>query len=135
MKTTVAVLVLVVVAAGTVYTQSPPTTPQIPQTAVVPTFPTPAAQPGPRKEPTLDQLLDQIERIREQKVELDRQEQVLAAEARKKIVKQTERLNRLGLGTPLPPPISNRSGGPDLAPAEPVPSPIRGAPAPPPLGR
>lgn len=134
MKTTVAVLVLVVVAAGTVYTQSPPAGSQIPLPDV-PTFPSPASQPAARKEPTLDQLLDQIEKIREQKAELDRQEQALAAEARKKIVKQTERLNRLGLGTPLPPPVSNRSGGPDLAPAEPVPSPIRGAPAPPPFGR
>jgi hypothetical protein len=119
MKTTVAVLVVVVVAAGTVYTQSPPDV--IPPPDVPTTLPGAATKPPPTKEPTLDELLDQIERIREQKAELDRQEKLLAAEARKKIVKQTERLNKLGLGTPVPPMIDTTTA-PNLIP--PAPSPV-----------
>jgi len=120
MKTFVAVIVLVVVAVGTVYTQAPPPSPDLPK------FPADMA-PGeavPKPEPTLDQLLDQIEKIRAQKAELEKQEQALAAEVRKKMVKQTERLNKLGLGTPTPaPPIFNSTSAPDLL----APAPILGS--------
>jgi hypothetical protein len=120
MKTLLAVIVLVVVAAGTVYTQAPPPSPDLPK------FPSDIAtgQAVPKPEPTLDQLLDQIEKIRAQKAELEKQEQALAAEVRKKMVKQTERLNKLGLGTPVPPPPSlNSTPAPDLL----IPAPILGS--------
>jgi hypothetical protein len=104
-KTSIAVLVLLVVAVGTVYTQTPP--PVEPQSSppglpssLAPNVP---AIPQP-KETTLDELLDQIEKVRAQKAELEKKEKALMAEARKLLDKQLERLNKLGLGIPAQPP-------------------------------
>ena len=112
MKTTLAVLGLLVVAVGTVYTQAPPPSPND-----LPTLPTIPKQ-NLATEPTIDQLLDRIEKIREQKAELEKQEQAAVAEMRKRMVKQTERLNKLGLGASVPPPVVNVTA-PDAGPAIP----------------
>jgi hypothetical protein len=117
MKTTIAVLVLLVVTVGTVYTQSPPALPND-----LPKLPNdfPTVQTTPNQNlatgPTIEQLLDRIEKIRAQKAELEKQEQAAVAEVRKKMVTQTERLNKLGLGAPAAPPVASTTGGTDLAP-------------------
>jgi hypothetical protein len=134
MKPAIAVLVLLVVGVGMVYTQtpppSPPDLPKVPSLGL-PAIPEekPAAEP---KEPTIDELLNKIEKIREQKAELDKQEQAAVAEVKKRMVKQTERLNKLGLGAPVPapPPVVNFTAPeagpaiiPGAAPAPPLPQP------------
>jgi hypothetical protein len=113
MKTTLAVLILLVVAVGTVYTQVPPLPSRNDQPGLPsvndPNFgnlrPEPG-QPSQPKEVTLDQLLDQIEKVRAQRAELEKKEKALMVEARKLFDKQAERINKLGLGTPGQPPAA-----------------------------
>jgi hypothetical protein len=105
MKTTLAVLVLLVVAAGTVYTQAPAGIPA-PENPALPNVPVTAQPPAPTsplKERSLNQLLDDIQQIRVQKAELEKKEQALIAEVRKLLAQQSDRLNKLGLGAPVQP--------------------------------
>jgi hypothetical protein len=110
-KTSIAVLVLLVLAAGTVYTQSPsvspdnmPRLPIVNEQNLLPAVPQPPAQRSTPKTQTIEQLREEIEQVRAQKMELEKREKPLALEVRKLLDKQTERLNRLGLGAPIPPP-------------------------------
>jgi hypothetical protein len=64
---------------------------------IVPTAPTYPVPPAPPPEKTVDELLNDLERVQTQKAELDKREQELKATIRKKLEKQTERLNKLGV--------------------------------------
>jgi TolA-binding protein len=75
-------------------------------------------------EKSIDQLIDEVEQVRAQKGELERKEQELLKEIRKKLDKQAERVNRLGTSSPPPttPPTTPSSvlptpGNRDLIPA------------------
>jgi hypothetical protein len=122
MKATLATLVLLVFTAGTVYTQTRPVSP-----GDLPGLPDVERKSAAPKDTTIDQLLDQIVKLRQQKAEIEKKEQELMAEVQKKLGKQTERLNQLGIpaGTPnnsipgggIPPggapsPLSAPGGGP-----------------------
>jgi hypothetical protein len=76
-------------------TNIPPVTPPIPA-------PTPPTAPVPPPPPTVDQLLDALEQVQARKAELDKQEQTLKAEIRKKLEAQAERAKKLGVA-PQPP--------------------------------
>jgi len=52
-------------------------------------------------EPSVEQLLDELERLQAQKAALEKKEQDLKAVLRQKLQKQTERLNKLGVA-PIP---------------------------------
>jgi hypothetical protein len=72
---------------------------------VSPTVPSPVQkfQPplsGLAAEKTIDQILDELNRIRAQKADLDRQEQELLKEARKKLDKLNDRANQMGVSPP-----------------------------------
>ena len=92
MKCALAVVVLVVVGVGTVYTQSPPVPPP-----GAPGFPDEERKSASPKDATIDQLLDQIVKLRQQQAELKKKELDLMTEVQKKLGKQTERLNQLGI--------------------------------------
>ena len=47
-------------------------------------------------------MLDELEKVRAQKLELEKKEKALVIDARKKLDKQLERLNRLGIGPEIP---------------------------------
>jgi hypothetical protein len=88
---------------------NPPTvtpTDVIPAVPVAPSAPSntipPPAVPAAPLEQTVDQMLDRLEHLRAQKAEIERKEQELLSAIRKKIEKQSERLDRLGI-TPRPP--------------------------------
>jgi len=113
MKTTLAVIVLLVVATGTVYTQAPPPPngelPRVPalNEGNLSTLPSQLSQSAQPKERNIDQLLDEIQAVRAQRAELEKKEQSLVVEVRKLVDKQTDRLNKLGLGLQVqPPPVS-----------------------------
>ena len=119
MKTLIAVVVTLAIAAGAVYTQTP-LTPQ----PDIPRLPTGPAAPNQPRGQTIDQILDDIERLRAQRAELEKQEQELVKEVRKKLDKQSERTKRMGI-LELPPtvgsgPVSPPSGA--LTPTIPPPS-------------
>ena len=107
-----AALVLLTAVAAAAYTQSqPPTVPPLPSPQVVPSdvaaplTPTvragqsipPQVVPVAPKEPTVDEMLDSLEKLRAQKAEIEKREQELVAAIRRKIEKQSERLERLGV--------------------------------------
>jgi hypothetical protein len=116
MKSTIAIAALaVLVVAGTSYTQqaprptsSPPAvapTDTIPPVSVAPAPPAnipPSYVPVASQELTVDQMLDRLQQLRAQKAEIEKKEHELLNAIRKKVEKQTERLERLGV-TPRPP--------------------------------
>jgi len=130
MTFTLTVLVLLVVAVGTVYTQPPPPTPaqELPAPLNVPSAPAMQPAPAQPKERTINQLLDEIQAVRVQKAELAKREQSLMAEVRKLIEQQNERLNKMGLGIPVQPPVSVDFAVP-ASPGERVPAPSIPVPA------
>ena len=107
-----AVAVLLVAAGGVAYTQyTPPDAPQkvrprpeqpslaepdtIPKTSVPSTV-----QPDTKSAPAdkaIDQLLDRLESLRAQKAELEKAEAEVVKEIRRKLEKQSDRINRLGI--------------------------------------
>src|SRR5690348_11847084 len=106
MKAALATLVLFVFA-GTVYTQtgSPPrsgTVPKPPPSDGPRLEPFQVELPSAPKEPTIEQLAEQIVNIRNQKAALEKKEQNLISQLRAKVGKQTELLNKLGLCDPYP---------------------------------
>ena len=126
---------LLLVACGVAYTQSQPrgipspgvpTAPQpVPQS--VPSEPQPAVTPSsvPLAEKTLDQLLDRLEALRAQKAELEKAEQEVVKEIRRKLERQADRVNRLGITANdlFPPPgVSSSLGPPAGIPTAPVPA-------------
>ena len=125
MKSALAILVLFVFA-GTVYTQTgtvgrsgkvPPTVPPDgtrlePYKVDLPDIP---------KEPTIEQLAEQIVNIRNQKAALEKKEQNLIAQLRVKVGKQTEMLNKLGLGDHYPYLVPGEPGGGRAFPIIPTP--------------
>jgi hypothetical protein len=120
MRSRIAFAALVaVVAAGVAYTQAPKTPPAVPTPQkTIPTLPDvpqapfgpgqlpPGGHPAPNVLPVpqenIDQMLDRLEQLRTQKAEIEKKEQELVASIRKRIDKQTERLDRMGI-TPKPP--------------------------------
>ncbi len=116
MKLPTAVVAVVLLAVAG-YTQAPPPT-------LLPTSPLPVpdlvSEPPlpPRaplaQEPTVDQMLDALEKLRAQKAELEKKERETVEAIGKKVEKQTERMRKLGIGeamrtaeakSPLPPSI------------------------------
>ena len=134
MKAALATLVLFVFA-GTVYTQtgSPPpsgTVPKSPPSDGPRLEPFQVELPSAPKEPSIEQLIEQIVKVRQQKAALEKKEKDLTAMLRQKVGMQTELLNRLGLGDPYPhlvpaepgrgrpfPNIPTPGTGPDIGPA------------------
>ena len=96
MKAALATLVLIVFA-GTVHTQ----TGSAPRRDL-PGLPDEERKSAAPKDATIDQLLDQIVKLRQQKAEIEKKEQELMAEVQKKLGKQTERLNQLGIPAGAP---------------------------------
>lgn len=110
---------LLVAAGGIAFTQptSPPVTPALPDARL----PSPPGVPVAAAEKSLDQLLDRLEALRAQKAELERQEQEVVKEIRRKVEKQSDRLQRLGVNDPqLPPPPPSVSFAPSVIPALPA---------------
>ena len=118
MKTRILIVSVAVLVAicGMAYTQQPtPTT--APDLQIIPP-PLPAGVPGipdlgspsPNfttpivvpPEPSVDQLLDKLEALRSQKAELEKQEQELLKIVRQKLVKQSDRMGRLGIANTDP---------------------------------
>lgn len=121
------VLFAVIVTAAVSAAQSPPSLPpspsppraELPQ--VAPSRPPQPAHAEPAPDKSLDQLLDRLEALRAQKAELERQEQDVVKEIQRKLERQSDRLQRLGVGgngpvVPVAPSVS-------FAPAPLIPSP------------
>ena len=92
---------LLAIVCGSVY--SGPSSPLPTPEDLGPTRP-PATIPPPStplpvipKEKSVEELLDELERLQAQKAELEKKEQELKALVRKKLEKQAERLNKLGV--------------------------------------
>jgi hypothetical protein len=126
---TLLVPALLVAAGGIAYTQPAPRAapahapiPEaIPSPGVPFTPPRSANVDVPPAEKSLDQLLDRLESLRAQKAELERQEQEVVKEIRRKVEKQSDRLQRLGVNdsiAPVPPP--SVSFAPNVIPALPA---------------
>jgi hypothetical protein len=95
-----------------------PTAPQLaPQSGYDPLTPQPMVASKtevPLSDKSLDQMLDRLEALRAQKAELEKAEQEVVKEIRRKLEKQGDRMNRLGI-TPtdlVPPPAACSSLGP-----------------------
>jgi|GEM_PF-6375753 len=56
-----------------------------------------AYEPVTPKEPSVDELLNELERLQAQKAELEKKEKELKATLRKKLEQQSERLQKLGV--------------------------------------
>lgn len=67
----------------------------------------PPAPPKPPAEKTLDELMDEVEKIRTQKAELEKKEQELVKAIQKKTTEQNARMVKLGIPQIMPamPPI------------------------------
>ena len=111
MKTLFAAAAFVALTAGVVYTQNPPLpgpAPAPPGAVDLNYLVPPAVQipvaPNQHLDGTIDQTLDEIERVRAKKAELEKLEQDLVKQVQRKLEKQAERVNRLGLGAPIQPP-------------------------------
>jgi hypothetical protein len=144
---TLLVSALVLAACGVAFTQSQPpprptVTPDpapqaIPPTAVpvapqaIPQPPRVAVPDVPLSEKSLDQLLDRLEALRGQKAELEKLEQEVLKEVRRKLEKQSDRINRLGIMPSDPlvaPAVPSISNSPAPIPNQ-LPPPPPGAPA------
>ena len=84
-------------------------------------LPSPAAAPEKPAAATIDQLMDQLERLRAQKAELDRQEKATIEKLQEAVAKQKDRLTKLGVVEPAPapalvPPLGGVSVGPTIVP-------------------
>ncbi|MBX9581265.1 MAG: hypothetical protein K2X87_13230, partial [Gemmataceae bacterium] len=100
-----------------------PAGPALPPPSLIPAQNVPASPPP---EPTIDQLIDRLERLRQQKQELDRQERAVTEQVREALRKQRERLGRLGVEEATPPPPSVPSSLHVDPPAAPAPGVGRG---------
>ena len=100
----------------------PPAAPLAPSN-VIPPQNLPATPPPA---PTIDQLLDRLERLRQQKEELGRQERAVTEQLRDALRKQRERLGRLGVEEAPPPRSSIPTSVPEPAPTTLVPDTRRG---------
>ena len=101
----------------------------------LPAIPQPSPPvPTQPKESTIEQLLDELEKVRAQKLELEKKEKTLVLEARKKLDKQLERLNRLGIGPEIPS-LPKTDLAPNFAPPAPPGGSGPTLPAPPPVNR
>lgn len=100
----------------------PPAQKSEPQTIPPTDLPTRSAPPAPEK--SLDQLLDELEALRDKKAEIEKKEAELTKAILRKSERQADRMNRLGVGG---------TGG--LVPVAPVPSvaPVPAATSSPPL--
>jgi hypothetical protein len=63
----------------------------------LPSLPSHPNPPAPPAEKSIEQTLDELERVQAQKAELDKKELELKAAVRKKLEQQSERLNKLGV--------------------------------------
>ena len=78
---------------------SPPAPPGVPPPPafVVPAAPPVPVKPTPPPEKSVEELLNELERVQAQKAELEKKEQELKATVLKKLEQQTERLQKLGV--------------------------------------
>jgi hypothetical protein len=91
---------LLAVACGAASSQPAPPLPPTPSPpGFSPPAPPPAefAKPTPPPEKAVEELLNELERVQAQKAELEKKEQELKATIRKRLEKQAERLNKLGV--------------------------------------
>lgn len=88
-----------VVVPGSQSKNEPPRIP--PSDIKVPTPPTPMPPPPP----TVEDLIKQLEQLRKQKAELEAHEKVVISRLQERMKDQTDRLNKLGIILPAPPPV------------------------------
>jgi hypothetical protein len=103
--------------------------------ALVPSVEPPIAQPverGLANPPSVDQLIDQLTKLRRQKLELDQKEQMVIRQLRERLRDQRERLERLGV-TEEPPPVEAPVPAPAGPPPVPFPQPVNSPPQLPPV--
>jgi hypothetical protein len=81
---------------------SVPDRPAFPAEAPVPDTAKAPARPAPA--PTVEDLIGQLEMLRKQKADLERQEKELAAKLQERMKEQADRLHRLGIVLSAPPP-------------------------------
>jgi hypothetical protein len=86
--------------------QPQPATAPPPPRDDLPDIKLPTAQPAPTPAPapTVEDLLAQLEKLRKQKADLEKQEQAVVAKLHERLKDQGDRLNKLGVITPPPPP-------------------------------
>jgi hypothetical protein len=65
---------------------------------------TPVPVPTPAAPPTVEDLLAQLETLRKQKAELEKQEKAVVAKLQERMKDQADRLNKLGIIIPAPQP-------------------------------
>lgn len=82
--------------AATLVAQSPPSPHPVAAPIGLPTLP----QPGAAPTPTIDQVLNELEKVRAQKAELDRKEKELAATAKELLAAISRRAGKLGVTEP-----------------------------------
>jgi hypothetical protein len=66
--------------------------------------PTPLTVPTPAPTPTVEDLIKQLELLRKQKAELEKQEKEVVAKLQERMKEHTDRLNKLGIIIPAPQP-------------------------------
>ena len=94
---------VVLLVVGSVGNSQPPVGPS-PQTQNIPPLSVPKTPPVTAPaEKTVDEMLDELESLRGQKAELEKKEAELVKAIQRKIEKQADRLNRLGIGAPVVP--------------------------------
>jgi hypothetical protein len=76
-------------------------TPRIPPPEIK--LPTVAPTPTPAPPPTVEDLIKQLEQLRKEKAELERQEKELVNKLQQRMKDQADRLNKLGIVLPAPP--------------------------------
>jgi hypothetical protein len=93
----------------------------------------PAAAPPRPAEPTVEQMIEALERLKAQKADLDRQEQAIKEALAKKLAAQGERLRKLGVGEKADEPKrAPRTSQPTKYEDGPPPGPNTAPPLPPP---
>jgi hypothetical protein len=78
-----------------------PDQPAFPAEAPVPDTAKASARPAPA--PTVEDLIAQLEMLRKQKADLERQEKDLVAKLQERMKEQADRLHKLGIVLPAPP--------------------------------
>lgn len=110
---TAIVAVALLAVAGVGYTQVPPALPGLATPVEVsPLLPfSTLEQSVAPQDQTVEQMLDAVDALRQQKAQLEKQEKAIIEQLNKKVEKQSERMRKLGIGStkPLdtePPPLT-----------------------------
>jgi hypothetical protein len=127
---------LLAVILGSAFSQQPrpstytPPTP-IPEPQTIPPTDNPAR---PAQEKSLDQLLDELEALRDKKTEIEKKEAELMKAIQRKVEKHADRMNRLGVGG-AGVPVVPVPATPSIPPPPPFNTPQLNAPVPDRVGR